>query len=165
MTRKRKTKFVYQERSREQFERLLRYLRFDDDVRRAYRGDTGRLCDYLRNSQLRLTDEHRERLADLIEWVIQRKQRGRPRGSVPIPNPGREAESLIVYEVRQLKLNRFRGKSLPKGLLSALIAEVLENNAERFDGLGGEISIENIRRELKRGTKQKAKPSSASPPG
>jgi hypothetical protein len=52
---------------------------------------------------------------------------------------------------------------VPKGGLNALIDEVWENNADRFDGLGGDISIENIRRELKRGTKKKAKPSSASP--
>ena len=161
MTRKRKTKIVYRKRSRESYERLLRDAQFDDDVCRAYRGDTGRLCDYLRKSHLPLTDEHRERLADLIEWGIQRKQRGRP--SVFIPIPGREAESYIVGEVRQLKLNRFGDKRLPKGMLSALIAEACEKHAERFEGLL--FSIENIRRELKRGTKQKAKPSSASPSG
>jgi hypothetical protein len=58
-----------------------------------------------------------------------------------------------------LKLRRFGGKRVPRGKLNALIDEVLENNADRFDGLGGEISIENIRRELKRG----AKASAASP--
>jgi hypothetical protein len=159
MTKKRKPEFVYQPRSRESYERL----RFDDDVRHAYRGDTGRLCDYLRKPHLELTDEHREKLADLIDWCIQRKKRGRPPGSCPIPNPCREAESVIISEVRQLKLNRFRGKRLPKGMLSELMTEVLNKYAERFEGL--DFSIENIRRELKRGTKQKAKPSSASPPG
>jgi hypothetical protein len=159
MASKRKTKpgtFVYQKGSREQF---LRQLQFDDDIFRAYRGDTGPICDYLKNPSLPLTDEHREKLAELISWRIQRKQRGRPRGSVPVPNAGREAEQLIIYQVRQLKLRRFGNKRVPRGGLKALIEEVLENNADRFDGLGGEISIANIRRELKRGTK----PSSASP--
>jgi hypothetical protein len=62
-----------------------------------------------------------------------------------------------------LKLRKFGNKRVPRGALGALIEEVLENNADRFDGLGGEISIAKIRRELKRGTKKKAKPSSASP--
>jgi len=166
MTSKRKTKpgtFVYQKRRREQFLRLLRESKFDDDVLGAYRGDTGPLCDYLKNSDLPLDYEHREKLAELIHWRIQRKQRGRPRGSVPVPNPGREAEQLIVYGVRQLKLRMFGNKRVPKGGLNALINQVCENNADRFDGLGGHISIANIRRELKRGTKKKAKPSSASP--
>jgi hypothetical protein len=166
MTSKRKTKpgtFVYQKRSREQFLRRLRIFQFDDDVLGAYRGDTGPLCDYLKNSDLPLTDEHREKLAELIYWRIQRKQRGRPRGSVPVPNPARGAELLIAHQVRQLKLRMFGGKRVPRGTLNALIDQVLENNADHFDGLGGEISIENIRRELKRGTKKRAKPSSASP--
>jgi len=166
MTSKRKTKsgtFVYQERRREQFLRLRRMDQFDDDIIRAYRGDTGPLCDYLKNSDLPLEYEHREKLAELIYWRIQRKQHGRPRGSVPVLNPGREAEQLIVYEVRQLKLRMFGNKRVPKGGLNALINQVCENNADRFDGLGGHISIANIRRELKRGTKKKAKPSSASP--
>src|SRR2546429_5660034 len=150
MTSKR---FVYRKRSREQFLQVLRISQFDDDVRRAYRGDKGRLCDYLKNPALPLTDEHREKLAELIYWRIRRKQRGRPRGSVPVPNPGREAEQLIVYKVRQLKLRMFGNERVPRGTLNALIDEVLKNNADRFDGLGGDISIVNIRRELKRGTK------------
>jgi len=119
MTSKRKTKpgtFVYQKRGREQFLRRLRIYQFDDDVLRAYRGDTGPLCDYLKNSDLPLRWDHREKLAQLIYWRIQRKQqRGRPRGSVPVPNPAREAERLIVREVRQLKLRMFGNKRVPKG--------------------------------------------------
>jgi hypothetical protein len=160
MTSKRKTKpgtFVYRKRSREQFLRQRRIYRFDDDVLRAYRGDTGPVCDYLKNSDLPLTDEHREELAKLIDSRIQRKQRGRPRGSLPVPNPARDAELVIAHEVRRLKLRMFGGKRVPRGTLNALIDRVRENNADRFDGLGGEISIENIRRELKRGTKEKAR--------
>src|SRR5262249_21135281 len=154
MTSERKPKpgtFVYQKGSREQF---FRELQFDDDVLRAYRGDTGPLCDYLKNSDLPLKQEHREQLAELIYRRIEQKKRGRPRGSDPVPNrEGREAEDLIVYQVRQLKLRKFGNKRVPRGALGALIEEVLENNADRFDGLGGEISIAKIRRELKRGTK------------
>ena len=141
--------------------RRLREMQFDDDVLRAYRGDTGPLCDYLKDSDLPLQGNHREMLADLIYWRIQRKQRGRPRGSVPVPNPGREAEQLIVDEVRRLKSLIYGNKRVPKGGLKALIDQAW--NADRFDGLGGDISIANIRRDLKRGTKKKAKPSSASP--
>jgi hypothetical protein len=166
MTSKRKTKpgrFGYQKRSREQFLRVLRTSQFDDDIVRAYRGDTGPLCDYLKNSDLPLSWDHREVLAELIHRRIEQKKRGRPLGSDPVSNLGREAEKLIVYQVQQLKLRMFGNKRVPKGRLNALIDQVRENNADRFDGLGGDISIENIRRELKRGTKKKAKPSSASP--
>ena len=157
MTSKRKTKFVYQKRSQEQLLRRRRIYQFDDDVVAAYRGDTGPLCDYLKNSDLPLQWDHREKLADLIHRRIERKQRGRPRGSVPIPNPGRDAEQIIIYEVRQLKKRMFGNKRVPRGGLKALIDQVCEDNAEGFDGLGGDISIANIRRGLKRGAKQKAR--------
>ena len=160
MTSKRKTKpgtFGYQKRSREQLLRRLRIYQFDDDVVRAYRGDTEPLCDYLKNLDLPLHEDHREKLAELIHWRNQRKQRGRPRGSAPVPNPGRQAEQLIVYQVRQLKSRLYGKGRVPRGGLNALIEEVCVNNAERFDGLGGDISIANIRRELKRGAKQKAR--------
>src|SRR5262245_30253008 len=71
MTSKRKTKpgtFVYQKWRQEQFLRLLRESKFDDDVLGAYRGDTGPLCDYLKNSDLPLDYEHRKKLAELIYW-------------------------------------------------------------------------------------------------
>jgi hypothetical protein len=150
-------KYVYRKRSPEEFLRVRRELQFYDDVLAAYRGDTGPLCDYLNNLDLPLKSYHREKLAELIHWRIQRKQRGRPSGSVPVPNPGREAEQLIVYEVRQLKLRMFGNKRVPKGGLNALIHQVCEKNADCLDGLGGDISIANIRRELKRGAKQKAR--------
>lgn len=166
MTTKRKTKpgtFGYQKRTREQFLRLLRIEQFDEDIARAYRGDTRLLCDFLKNSDLPLKDEHREKLADLIYWRIERKKRGRPRGSVPVPNPGRDAERFIVDEVRQLKSRMFGDKRVPRGKLNALIDQVCKSTADRFDGLGGDIKKANIRRELKRGTKKRAKPLSASP--
>jgi len=149
--------YVYRKRSPEEFLRARRELQFYNDVLAAYRGDTGPLCDYLNNLDLPLKSDHREKLAELIHWRIQRKQRGRPRGSVPVPNPGREAEQLIVYGVRQLKLRMFGNKRVPKGGLNALIHQVCEENADCLDGLGGDISIGNIRRELKRGAKQKAR--------
>jgi len=143
--------------------RRLRMDQFDDDITRAYRGDTGSLCDYLKDSDLPLKQQHRQQLADLIYRRIEQKKRGRPRGSDPVPNPVREAERAIVDDVRQLKLRRFGNKGVPKGGLNALIYEALENNAYAFEGFGADINIANIRRELKRGTKKKAKPSSASP--
>jgi hypothetical protein len=155
--KKRRTPFVYQRRSDEQIRRRLRIYQFDGDISRAYRGDTGPLCDYLKNRDLPLEYEHREKLAELIHWRIQRKQRGRPRGSVPVPNPGREAEQLIAYDVRQLKSRLFGNKPVPRGKLNELIDQVMEDNAERFDGEGSNISIDNIRRELKRGVRRRAK--------
>jgi hypothetical protein len=95
-------------------------------------------------------------LAELIRRRIEPKPRGRPRGSDPVPNPAREAERLIVYEVRQLKLRQFGNKRVPRGKLNALIDQVMKSNAERFDGVG-DISIENIRNELKRGPRRSAK--------
>jgi hypothetical protein len=153
----------YKKRTPEMVRRQLRKIQFDADVLRAYRGDTGPLCDYLKDSDLPLQWNHREMLAELIYRRIERKRRGRPRGSDPVLNPAREAERVIVDEVRQLKLRRFGNKRVPKGGLNAVIDEVRENNADRFDGLGGDISTENIRRELKRGAKKKAKPSSVPP--
>jgi hypothetical protein len=88
-------------------QRRRRINQFDDDILRAHRGDTEGLCSYLR-SELPLSEEQREGIADLINRRIQRKQRGRPRGSAPVPNPAREAESLIVYGVRQLKIAQVR---------------------------------------------------------
>src|SRR5262249_22148347 len=96
-------KYEYDKAGRKQaFQRLLRMDQFDDDMVRAHRGDTKGLCNYLR-SDLPLSEEQREGIADLIFRRIQRKQRGRPRGSAPVPNPAREAESLIVCGVRQLE--------------------------------------------------------------
>jgi hypothetical protein len=152
------SKFGYKKRTREQFLRVLREDQFDDDINRAYRGDTGPLCDYLKNSDLPLKDEHREKLADLIYRHIQRKQRGRPRGSSPVPNPAREAERLIVYGVRQSKLRMFGNKKVPRGKLPELIRQEIKDNAERFEAEGmGRISITNIRNELRRGARRKAK--------
>jgi hypothetical protein len=96
--------------------RTRRIRQFDDDINRAYRGDTEGLRDYL-FSDLPLSHYQREQIAELINRRIQRKQRGRPRGSTPIPNPAREAreaESEIVYEVRQLKLRMYGDKPIPK---------------------------------------------------
>jgi hypothetical protein len=103
-----------------------------------------------------LSQDQREQIADLIRRRIQRKQRGRPRGSGLVPNPAREAERLIAYGVRQLKLRKYGDKPVPRGKLDQLIDQVCEDTAERFEGVGG-ISIDNIRSELKRGRKAKAK--------
>jgi hypothetical protein len=142
-----------QQLAEQAFRRRLRRYQLDDDILQAYRGDTNGLCNYLR-SDLPLWPEQRWRIADLIHRRIERKQqRGRPRGSDPVPNPAREAERLIVCEVRQLKSNVFGDKRVPRGKLNALIDRVMESNAERFDGVGN-ISIANIRNELKRGAKR-----------
>jgi hypothetical protein len=154
MPNEQEKKFVYKPRSEKQMWQLRRMGQFDDDIRRAYRGDTKGLCDYL-NSDCPLCHVHREQIAELINRRIERKQRGRPRGSALFPNPAREAESQIVYRVRQLK-SRMYGDKLPKGKLDQLIDQVCEDSAEEFDGVAG-ISIDNIRRELKRGVRQRPK--------
>jgi hypothetical protein len=143
----------------EQILRRQRMNKFDDDINRAYRGDTEGLRDYLK-SDLPLLQDQREQIADLIHRRIERKQRGRPRGPTPIPNPAREAreaESEIVYEVRQLKLHMYGDKRVPRDKLDELIDQVCEDKAEKFEGVRG-ISIDNIRCKLKRGSrKAKAK--------
>src|SRR5262245_34587109 len=145
----------------EQILRRQRMNKFDDDINRAYRGDTEGLRDYL-ISDLPLLQDQREQIADLIYRRSERKQRGRPRGSAPVPNPAREAreareaESEIVYEVRQLKLRMYGDKPVPKGKLGQLIDQVCKDKAEKFEEVRG-FSIDNVRRELKRGAKRKAK--------
>jgi hypothetical protein len=153
---KKRRKFVYQRRSDEQIRRRRRMDQFDRDIVDAHRGDTKRLCEYLETADLPLSQDQREQIADLIRRRIQRKQRGRPRGSGLVPNPAREAERLIAYGVRQLKLRKYGDKPVPRGKLDQLIDQVCEDTAERFEGVGG-ISIDNIRSELKRGRKAKAK--------
>jgi hypothetical protein len=155
---KKRRKFVYQRRRDEQNRQRLRILQFDKDIINAHRGDTEGLRDYL-FSDLPLSQDQREQIADLIHRRIERRQRGRPRGRTPIPNPAREAreaESEIVYEVRQLKLRMYGDKPVPRGKLKQLIDQVCEDKAEKFEGVK-EFSIDNIRRELKRGAKRKAK--------
>jgi hypothetical protein len=147
--KKRRTPFVYQRRSDEQIRQLLRIGQFDDDIINAHRGDTKGLCEYLETADLPLSQDQREQIAELIRRRIQRKQRGRPRGSAPVPNPAREAERLIAYMVRQLKSRKYGDKPVPKGKLNELIDQVCEDTAERFEGVGG-ISIDNVRSELKR---------------
>src|SRR5262249_3165945 len=142
-------------RSYEQILRDQRIRQFDDDIDRAYRSDTEGLRDYL-FSHLPLSQDQREQIADLINWRIQRKPRGRPRGPTPIPHPAREAreaESEIVDGVRQLKLRLYGDKPVPKGKLEQLIYQVFEEKAEKFEGVRG-ISPDNVRRELKRGAKR-----------
>jgi hypothetical protein len=135
--------------------------RFRDAILQAYRENTGPLRDLL-YSDTPLSSEHREMLAALIRRFIEQKQWGRPRGSVPVPNPARENERRIVDQVRKLKLRKFGRKRVPKGGLKALVDQVIQQLNEN-DLLEGGANMENIRSELKRGTRQKGKPSSTAP--
>ncbi len=65
--------FVYQRRSDEDIRRRQRIRQFDGDIVRAYRGDTEGLRDYL-NSDLPLSQDQREQIAELIYRRIQRKK-------------------------------------------------------------------------------------------
>jgi hypothetical protein len=112
MTDKLKTK--YQAERIQHLRELRRIYQFDDRFRdaivHAYRKNTGPLRDLL-YSDMPLSSEQREMLAALIRWGIEPKQRGRPRGSVPVPNPARDNERQIVARVRELKLRRRRASA------------------------------------------------------
>jgi hypothetical protein len=158
--------FVYEGRDPEALrERLRRYdsnIQFHDAILCAYRGDTQPLRDLLQ-SNTQLSSESREMLAALIRWGIEPKQgRGRPRGSVPVLNPARENERLIADRVRKLKLRQFGRERVPRGELNALIDQVMQqmNNDDLLEGGASKV---NVRNELKRGTRQKGKPSSTAP--
>jgi hypothetical protein len=158
---KRRTQFVYERRAPEALrERRLIYQfndQFRDAILHAFRKNTGPFRDLL-YSDTPLSSEHREMLAALIRWGIEPKRQGRPRGSVPVPNPARENERRVVDLVRKWK-GRER---LPKGGLKALIVRAIQQ-LKKDDLLEGGGSIVNIRNELKRGTRQKGKPSSTAP--
>jgi hypothetical protein len=146
--------FVYKAPSQEELKQHRRIIfEFYDDVVRAHRGDTERLCEYLR-SDLPLSHDKRELIAELIYRRIQRKHVGRPRGGDPVPNPAREAEKQIASHVRSQKLRRFGEKRVPRAVLDELINQVYESGG--FDG-EGPLSIDNIRRDLKRGVKRRHK--------
>jgi hypothetical protein len=154
---KRRAQFVYKRRDPEALRaRWRRHQddaefddRFRDAILQAYRENTGPLRDLL-YSDTPLSSEHRELLAALIRWGIEPKGRGRPRGSVPVPNPARENVRRVMDVVRKLKLRKFGGTRVPKGELKALIAHAIQQ-LNKDDLLEGGINMENIRSELKRG--------------
>ena len=98
---------------------------------------------------------HNPRKLQAMARLLATSPENAPRGSRPVPNPAREAEEVIAYEVRQEKLRRY-GNRVPRGKLDELIREVSEDMAESLEGVSG-IRIENIRSKLKRGAKRKTK--------
>jgi hypothetical protein len=156
---KRRRKFVYQRPTLERLQRLWRGHQFDDDFNKAvvdaYRLRNTKSLRILLFSDLPLSGEHRQMLAALIRWAIDRKHGKR----IPFLNVGRQNELRIAQQVRQLRFHRYGNKSAPKGSLIPMIQEVIEqwDRAGFFDGSQGNISITNIRRELKRGTKRISK--------
>lgn len=143
-------------RHREQaLKRRLRQYQFDDDIIDAYRGDTAALCEYLR-LDLPLSEEQREKLADLIYRRIQRKRRGERGPSAPFASQAQEGERQIAYLVQKLVKQRYGGKT-PKGKREAALQEVIErlDADDWFADYGGKIKIENIRAILNRGAKTK----------
>ena len=161
-TRVRRTtrrKWIYPRRTEEMVRRQAREAaseaaseaRFEHDLIAAYRGDTKPLREYLVSDD-RITPEHREQLADLIYWRIQKKQRGK-RGKAPTFNPDREGERLIVHYVRKLKRQKYGNRRLPRGGLRKLLDEVIEQLGSHgfFDDYQGTMSKERILADLKRG--------------
>jgi hypothetical protein len=106
--------FVYKKRSPEEHRRRLRVFAFEEHIIRAYRGETGPLREYLQ-SDLPLSQEHREQLAELVYWRIQNKGRGKRGKGAPTFNPDRQGERLIAYEVRKLKEQRYGNRRAPRG--------------------------------------------------
>ena len=141
----------YRPSSPDWIRRSLRESAFREHIVRAYRGDTKPLREYLVSDD-RITPEHREQLADLIYWRIQKKQRGK-RGKAPTFNPDREGERLIVHYVRKLKRQKYGNRRLPRGGLRKLLDEVIEQLGSHgfFDDYQGTMSKERILADLKRG--------------
>jgi hypothetical protein len=132
---------------------------FRDAILRAYRNETRLLRDLLLSNPA-LSGEHCVMLAQLIHWGIEKRKRGRPRGSVPVPNPRRDDIRLIVKRVQWLKLRMFENNRVPKGKLDLAIKQAIQQ-LDDDDLLEGGYSIKDaediikdIHRELKRGTKK-----------
>jgi hypothetical protein len=153
---KRRIEFVCEVRSEESFRERLRMYEFDEQfgkaILHAYRGQTGPLRDLL-HSDTPLSAKHCEMLAILIKRRIEPKRRGRPRGSLPVPNLAWENERALVDRVRQSKLRMLGSTRAPRGALNTLIdQEMQQMNDDNL--LEGGASKERVRSELKRGARQ-----------
>ena len=158
-----KRPFRYQTRDPAHLQARKRQYKFDEGfekaVRQAHRENPEQLCELLRSDDP-LSNEHRAALADLIERRLKtRPTKGRPPGAT-LSNPVQEMEHRIVNSVRQ-KLTQLRKangeKSLPRGTISKVIAETVNEVGEIFGGDVPElknVSLDNIRNAVKRGEKK-----------
>jgi hypothetical protein len=86
---------------------------FRDAILRAYCNETRLLRDLLLSNPA-LSQEHCVMLAQLIHWGIEKHKRGRPRGSVSVPNPWRDDVRRIVDRVRRSSRAEARHKEIDK---------------------------------------------------
>jgi hypothetical protein len=155
--------FQYQKRDPACVLARIRGYQFDAEFKKAIseanKRRPERLCELLRSSEP-LSDDHREMLAHLIEWHLKVRTRGRPHGS-PFTSPRQEAEQQIVYMAQKelaRKRERAGGKRLPRGTINQVIRETADRLGEIYDGDVPEIrdiSLDNIRNAVKRGTKRR----------
>lgn len=152
--------FQYQKRDPAIALARIRAYRFDIKFKKAIdeanKGKPKGLCDLLRSDEP-LSAEHREALAKLINWHLQVRSRGRPRGS-PFASPREQIERHFSNMARR-KIMQLRkeagGKRLPSGTIDEVIAECEDRIAEIYEGeLPDGISLNNIRNAVKRGTKR-----------
>lgn len=155
--------FSYQKRDPAHVLARIRAYQFDAEFKKAIteanKRKPQRLCELPRSSEP-LSVDHRETLAHLIEWHLKVRTRGRP-GGLPFTSPRQEAEQQIAYMAQKelaLKRERAGGKRLRRGTIDQVIAETANRLGEIYDGDVPEIrdiSFDNIRNAVKRGTKRR----------
>jgi hypothetical protein len=145
--------FKYTPLRYETVEREIREGEFPEAVNKAYKGDTKQLCDYLREAdRLRLRVDHAA-LADLIEWGLQNKRRGRPRGPSPVSTARSELHAELVGGARmQLKYMRAQnGGRAPWGAYEVAVKKMAEALAEDGSYRIEECDIEAAVQKLRKG--------------
>jgi len=154
MTRTRKTKIRLKTHKEREEELRLRFA-FPAAMAKADRGNTEELRNYLMSKDP-LTAEHREALADLIYRYIQRKGRGRPRGSDPSPRAMAKSVWVGIVKGRERQWHRAHpGCTLPKGMRKSLIQQVGDQLGDEDFFYGIEpIDPDEIHKALARGKKR-----------
>jgi hypothetical protein len=157
--------FQYHKRDPAYLRARIRAYRFDAEfikaISEANKKKPKRLCELLRSDEP-LSADHRAALADLIEWHMQIRSTGRPPGPpFTLMGTRQQLERQISNMVRQ-ELARMRkragSKRLPRGTINQIIKEKADKLGDIYDGDVPElrdVSFDNIRNAVKRGTKRR----------
>jgi hypothetical protein len=127
---------------------------WDAALNLAYKHDTVKLSAYLRRPDLPLDQDKREQLADLLDRVVHRRQRGRggrKPGRIPPANP----DAITTYHVvawtrdRLDRIRRRNGGKLPWGANEAALTHVCQRLAD--EGEPFEVNEQQALKMLRRG--------------
>lgn len=135
--------------------RLSAYLRksridgFPNAIWDAYHGKTKDLCEFLR-SDLPLSENNRDQLAQLIDRRLQSRRRGRPRGRIVPPNQV-VVEELIYRVKKKLNQRRLRnGGRIRKGIPEMVLGQEFERLADEYFLDSKDFDFEQILRRITR---------------